>query len=154
MRNGLSSRRASRLTSSYATDADRSEYSEALMWDQLKNAMKDPEKNPFPGFQEHEIDFPPTFKYDVSESLICSHCADPDHRSGGRSKPRTGICDGACGDEGRWKARMRGGQALQIYHSMSAQIPLYHMSPRQTRRRLRSVTNAAMRTTATTIRGR
>lgn len=37
------------------------------MWDQLKGAMRDPEKNPFPGFHEHDIDFPPTFKYDVSQ---------------------------------------------------------------------------------------
>jgi hypothetical protein len=42
------------------------EYDEALMWDQLRAAMKDPQKNPFPGFEEHTIDFPPTFKYDVS----------------------------------------------------------------------------------------
>lgn len=41
------------------------------MWDQLKTVMKDPEKNPFPGFEEHTIDFPPTFKYDVSRD-VCS----------------------------------------------------------------------------------
>ncbi|ORX39732.1 hypothetical protein BD324DRAFT_606986 [Kockovaella imperatae] len=48
---------------------EKKKYSEALMWDQLKNAMKDEAKNPFPGFQEHTIDFPPTFKYDVWRSL-------------------------------------------------------------------------------------
>lgn len=36
------------------------------MWDQLKAAMSNPAKNPFVGFEEHTIDFPPTFKYDVS----------------------------------------------------------------------------------------
>ena len=39
------------------------------MWDQLQNAMKDEKKNPFPGFEEHTIDFPPTFKYDVWRSV-------------------------------------------------------------------------------------
>lgn len=40
-----------------------------LMWDQLRNAMRDPATNPFPGFLEADIDFPPTFKYDVWRSL-------------------------------------------------------------------------------------
>jgi hypothetical protein len=35
------------------------------MWDQLRNAMKHESTNPFPGFDEGPIDFPPTFKYDV-----------------------------------------------------------------------------------------
>lgn len=35
------------------------------MWDQLKMVMADPEKNPFPGFEEGPINFPCTFKYDV-----------------------------------------------------------------------------------------
>jgi hypothetical protein len=41
------------------------EYAEALLWDQLRNAMKHAETNPLPGFEEGPIDFPPTFKYDV-----------------------------------------------------------------------------------------
>ena len=32
------------------------------MWDQLRGVMKDPDNNPFPGFEEGPIDFPPTFK--------------------------------------------------------------------------------------------
>lgn len=40
----------------------RSDYHELLLWDQLKGVMKDPDNNPFPGFQEGPIDFPPTFK--------------------------------------------------------------------------------------------
>jgi hypothetical protein len=32
------------------------------MWDQLRGVMKDPDNNPFPGFAEGPIDFPPTFK--------------------------------------------------------------------------------------------
>ncbi|KAK4687734.1 hypothetical protein P7C73_g2391, partial [Tremellales sp. Uapishka_1] len=44
-------------------------YSEALKFDQLRNAMADPSTNPFPGFQEAEIDFAPTFKYDVWKSV-------------------------------------------------------------------------------------
>lgn len=39
------------------------------MWDQLKAAMSDPKSDPFPGFQEGPIDFPPTFKYDVGYDL-------------------------------------------------------------------------------------
>jgi hypothetical protein len=46
------------------------EYDEALMWDQLRNAMKDHASNPFEGFEEGPIDFPPTFKYDVSISPV------------------------------------------------------------------------------------
>lgn len=46
----------------------RAEYDEALTWDQLKIAMKDPSKSPFPGFEEGPINFPPTFKYDVWKS--------------------------------------------------------------------------------------
>jgi hypothetical protein len=38
------------------------DYSELLMWDQLRGVMKDPDNNPFPGFLEGPIDFPPTFK--------------------------------------------------------------------------------------------
>jgi hypothetical protein len=45
------------------------EYEEALTWDQLRNAMMDPTCNPFTGFQEGTIDFPPTFKYDVWHSV-------------------------------------------------------------------------------------
>jgi hypothetical protein len=45
---------------------EQKKYQEALMWDQLRNVMRDPTQNPLPGFEEHEIDFPPTFKYDVS----------------------------------------------------------------------------------------
>lgn len=42
----------------------RSEYAEALTWDQLKLTMKDsnPYRNPLTGFEEGPIDFPPTFK--------------------------------------------------------------------------------------------
>ena len=57
---------------------EKKKYNEALMWDQLRNTMKDETRNPFPGFQEHSIDFPPTFKYDVSQkpsndSPICAY---------------------------------------------------------------------------------
>jgi hypothetical protein len=38
------------------------DYPELLMWDQLRGVMKDPDNNPFPGFSEGPIDFPPTFK--------------------------------------------------------------------------------------------
>lgn len=38
------------------------DYPELLMWDQLRGVMKDPDNNPFPGFAEGPIDFPPTFK--------------------------------------------------------------------------------------------
>ncbi|WWD01539.1 hypothetical protein V866_008484 [Kwoniella sp. B9012] len=48
---------------------EQKKYSELLMWDQLKLAMKDPNLNPFPGFEEGPIDFPCTFKYDVWKSV-------------------------------------------------------------------------------------
>ena len=61
------------------------------MWDQLRNTMKDETRNPFSGFQEHIIDFPPTFKYDVSEDFEgeCVVCANDWHRSGIRSRRST-----------------------------------------------------------------
>ncbi len=46
---------------------DKKNYSEALKFDQLRLAMADSESNPFPGFEEGVIDFPPTFKYDVRQ---------------------------------------------------------------------------------------
>ncbi|RXK38371.1 hypothetical protein M231_04413 [Tremella mesenterica] len=48
---------------------EQKKYAEALMWDQLRNAMMNSSSNPFPGFQEATIDFPPTFKYDVWKSI-------------------------------------------------------------------------------------
>lgn len=48
---------------------EQRKYAEALMWDQLKVVMKDAGRNPFPGFEEAVIDFPPTFKYDVWKSV-------------------------------------------------------------------------------------
>jgi len=53
------------------------EYAEALMFDQLKAAMSDPDTNPFPGFQEALIDFPPTFKYDVRSDPPSDHRSYP-----------------------------------------------------------------------------
>ena len=41
----------------------RAEYGQALAFDQLRNVMQ--ESQAFVGFNEAEIDFPPTFKYDV-----------------------------------------------------------------------------------------
>ncbi|BEJ16095.1 hypothetical protein CspHIS471_0507000 [Cutaneotrichosporon sp. HIS471] len=38
---------------------------QAQEWDQLKIIMNDPKKNPLPGFEEAEITFMPTFKYDI-----------------------------------------------------------------------------------------
>ncbi|BEI85341.1 hypothetical protein CcaverHIS002_0507420 [Cutaneotrichosporon cavernicola] len=40
----------------------------AQEWDQLKMIMNDPKKNPLPGFEEAEITFMPTFKYDIWKS--------------------------------------------------------------------------------------
>lgn len=48
---------------------EQKKYQEALTWDQLKLVMADPNLNPFPGFEEGPIDFPPTFKYDVWRSI-------------------------------------------------------------------------------------
>lgn len=48
---------------------EQKKYAEALMWDQLKMVMADPEINPFPGFEEGPINFPCTFKYDVWKSV-------------------------------------------------------------------------------------
>lgn len=42
---------------------------EAQEWDQLKMVMRDPRKNPLPGFEEAEITFMPTFKYDIWKSV-------------------------------------------------------------------------------------
>lgn len=68
MPTGLLSKRVSQslpFLSSSSPLIQVSEYAEALMWDQLKMAMADPEINPFPGFEEGPINFPCTFKYDV-----------------------------------------------------------------------------------------
>ncbi|ORY22769.1 hypothetical protein BCR39DRAFT_550917 [Naematelia encephala] len=48
---------------------EHKDFAEALRWDQLRNVMRDPDANPFPGFEEHVINFPPTFKYDVWKSI-------------------------------------------------------------------------------------
>ncbi|GMK55391.1 hypothetical protein CspeluHIS016_0204470 [Cutaneotrichosporon spelunceum] len=41
----------------------------AQEWDQLKMIMNDPKKNPLVGFEEAEITFMPTFKYDIWKSV-------------------------------------------------------------------------------------
>lgn len=63
MLNGLSNRRVSEeLIPEVHWLTCTADYPELLMWDQLRGVMKDPDNNPFPGFQEGEINFPPTFK--------------------------------------------------------------------------------------------
>ena len=44
------------------------EYEEALTWDQLKALMRNPQSNPFSGFEESPINFPPTFKVSMAGS--------------------------------------------------------------------------------------
>ncbi|KLT43327.1 DNase I-like protein [Cutaneotrichosporon oleaginosum] len=46
---------------------------EAQEWDQLKNIMKDKEKTPLRGFEEAEIKFMPTFKYDIWKSVSATN---------------------------------------------------------------------------------
>ncbi|KAL7422221.1 hypothetical protein Q5752_002867 [Cryptotrichosporon argae] len=48
---------------------EQKKYRDALMFDQLRKAMADPATNPLPGFHEADIDFMPTFKYDVWKSV-------------------------------------------------------------------------------------
>ncbi|KAL0082454.1 Endonuclease/exonuclease/phosphatase [Phycomyces blakesleeanus] len=60
----------------YRVDAERSwvletlqkgDYKAVLKYDQLTNTRKQPD-NPFEGFQEHPINFPPTFKFDTKHA--------------------------------------------------------------------------------------
>ena len=51
--------------------------------------MKDEKRNPFPGFQEHDIDFAPTFKYDVWRSIKATN------RELRRSLRRRGTFEGS-----------------------------------------------------------
>lgn len=48
---------------------DQKKYQDALMFDQLRKVMADPNVNPLPGFEEAPITFMPTFKYDVWKSM-------------------------------------------------------------------------------------
>ncbi|EJT46292.1 hypothetical protein A1Q1_05121 [Trichosporon asahii var. asahii CBS 2479] len=48
---------------------DQKKYQDALMFDQLRKVMADPNINPLPGFEEAPITFMPTFKYDVWKSM-------------------------------------------------------------------------------------
>lgn len=48
---------------------EKKQYPEALMFDQLRKVMGDPKCNPLPGFEEADITFMPTFKYDVWKSV-------------------------------------------------------------------------------------
>ena len=65
MPNGLSSKRVRLSLIAWLM----SDYPELLMWDQLRGVMKDPDNNPFPGFSEGPIDFPPTFKVSQSRCI-------------------------------------------------------------------------------------
>ena len=66
MPNGLSSKRVRLSLIAWLM----SDYPELLMWDQLRGVMKDPDNNPFPGFSEGPIDFPPTFKVSQLRYII------------------------------------------------------------------------------------
>ncbi|KAK0545241.1 hypothetical protein OC846_005530 [Tilletia horrida] len=44
-------------------------YDQALEFDQLRNLMKDGGSNAFEGFEEAQISFPPTYKFDILETL-------------------------------------------------------------------------------------
>lgn len=48
---------------------EKEKYPEAISFDQLRTVMADPKRNPLPGFEEAEITFMPTFKYDVWKSV-------------------------------------------------------------------------------------
>jgi hypothetical protein len=48
----------------------RAEYEEALTWDQLKSLMRNPHSNPFSGFEESPINFPPTFKVRMARTTF------------------------------------------------------------------------------------
>ncbi|KIO23285.1 hypothetical protein M407DRAFT_27204, partial [Tulasnella calospora MUT 4182] len=50
----------------------RRDYETALTFDQLKEVMKGPD-HPFVGFTEGDINFPPTFKYDILRTLKKHH---------------------------------------------------------------------------------
>jgi hypothetical protein len=90
---------------------EQKKYQEALMWDQLRNVMRDPAQNPLPGFEEHEIDFPPTFKYDVSFALGSPLLTI---RCGNRSRRRIESCDGVSVEEGPSMARSPGGPRSRV----------------------------------------
>ena len=87
------------------------EYAEALHWDQLRNIMDDPEHTPFPGFQEHTIDFAPTFKYDVWRS---AKATNRERRRNMRRQPSTAS------------KHDRDGERL---HEVDAQAPLIRELP-------------------------